>query len=275
MEKAAVFLDLDGTLLNSQKEISPATLETLSLAAEQGAYIIPATGRFYLGIPEIIRNLPFARYFVNINGAEIYDAREKRVLHREEMPMAQALKIFSLLDGYACIYDCYAENWGYMERGFYACLSEYIPEISHRKVALSMRTPVDGFRKTVAERFETVQKVQAFFRDMEARKRCIRELTEALPECRITASLQSNVEINSRKADKGEALLFLRAYLGIPPQRVIAFGDNSNDVTMLRGAGVGVAMGNATPEAMAAADMVTASNDADGVAAALRELLLL
>lgn len=273
MEKTAIFLDLDGTLLNSQKKITDKTLETLKLAAQKGALIVPATGRFYLGIPEQVRCLPFARYFVNINGAEVYDAWEDQVLHREEIPIRRAREIFSILDRFSGIYDCYAEGRGYMDSASYARIPEFIPEGNRRQMVLSMRQPVERFRETIEERFTSIQKTQLFFQDMEERKHCIAYLTEALPDCSITTSLEMNVEVNSKNANKGQALLFLRDYLGIPKERTIAFGDNINDISMLLNAGVGVAMGNSTPDALAAADTVTASNDEDGVAKALCRLL--
>lgn len=273
MEKTAVFLDLDGTLLNSQKVMTASTLQTLECAAERGALIIPATGRFYMGIPEEIRRLPFVRYCVNINGAEVYDAWEDRVLHREEIPIRRAMEIFTLMEHFSGIYDCYAGGQGYMDSDFYARIPEFIPDESRRRIILSMREPVERFRETVEKRFPSIQKTQQFFVDMEERNRCIAYLTEALPDCSVTTSLEMNVEVNSKNANKGQGLLFLRDYLGLPGERIIAFGDNSNDVSMLRSAGIGVAMGNGTPEALAAADMVTASNDEDGVAQALSRLL--
>ena len=81
--------------------------------------------------------------------------------------------------------------------------------------------------------------------------------------------MPTNVELNILRANKGEALKQLTDYLGLSMEQVMAVGDGMNDLTMLRMAGVGVAMGNACPEAMAAADAVTADCDHDGVAQAI------
>ncbi len=77
------------------------------------------------------------------------------------------------------------------------------------------------------------------------------------------------MEINDAEAHKGRALLRLAERLGLRPDQTMAFGDGLNDVTMLRAAGLGVAMGNACPEALAAANTVTADCDHDGVAAGI------
>ncbi|MGX8698680.1 MAG: HAD-IIB family hydrolase, partial [bacterium] len=114
--------------------------------------------------------------------------------------------------------------------------------------------------------FPSVQKIQLFFSDPVEHRRATAELRRLLPDCYVSSSVRQNIEINCAAANKGAALLFLAEYLGIPRENTLAFGDGSNDVTMLRAAGTGVAMANAQPEARAAADAVTARNDEDGVA---------
>ena len=72
-------LDLDGTLLNSQKELTPRTRDALYAAAEAGVEIVPTTGRFFTGMPEVIQKLPFLHYAITINGAQVYDSARKRL----------------------------------------------------------------------------------------------------------------------------------------------------------------------------------------------------
>ena len=90
----------------------------------------------------------------------------------------------------------------------------------------------------------------------------------------VTASLPFNIEINIRDANKGEALRFLCRRLGIDIRDSMAFGDGSNDLSMIQAAGIGVAMGNADPAALAAADYITGTNDNDGVAEAIERFCL-
>ena len=73
-----ILLDLDGTLLTSDKRLSPGNRAALERAAARGVHIVPSTGRFYSGMPQVVRELPFVRYVVSINGALIYDAAEDK-----------------------------------------------------------------------------------------------------------------------------------------------------------------------------------------------------
>ena len=86
--------------------------------------------------------------------------------------------------------------------------------------------------------------------------------------------MYNNLEINAEEATKGNALLWLADYLGIPREETMAFGDGENDISMLKAAGIGVAMGNASDQIKEAADEVTLTNDQDGVAAAIRNWVL-
>jgi len=76
-----IALDLDGTLLNSQKELTPASRAALTRAAEAGIEIVPTTGRFYGGMPESVRELPFIRYVISINGAEVKDLQTGEIIY--------------------------------------------------------------------------------------------------------------------------------------------------------------------------------------------------
>ena len=85
MSVKIILLDLDGTLLTSDKQISPANRAALEEAAARGIHIVPSTGRFYDGMPAVVQELPFVRYVVTVNGAQVYDAEEKKILHRADI----------------------------------------------------------------------------------------------------------------------------------------------------------------------------------------------
>ena len=97
---------------------------------------------------------------------------------------------------------------------------------------------------------------------------------EALGGLVLTSSIPDNIEVNAQGADKGSALRALAERLGIPREKVMALGDNGNDVTMLQYAGVSVAMGDGSPEAKAAARFLTAPHDQNGLAQAVRQYAL-
>ena len=87
-----ILLDLDGTLLTSDKQISPANYAALERCAANGVHIVPSTGRFYGGMPQVVRDLPFVRYVVAVNGAQVCDLKEDKVLCREEIALDAALR---------------------------------------------------------------------------------------------------------------------------------------------------------------------------------------
>ena len=82
-----IALDLDGTLLNAKKELTPVCRQALESAADAGILIVPATGRFFDAMPEAVRALPFLRYAITINGAQALDIQRARSIYRAEIPI--------------------------------------------------------------------------------------------------------------------------------------------------------------------------------------------
>ena len=268
-----IALDLDGTLLTTDKELTAQNEAALRRAAEAGIEIVPATGRFYEAIPEQVRALPYIHYAITINGAQVRELRTARPLLRAEIPLERALALMGFLDALPVIYDCYQDDWGWMTQSHYDRSAEYAPHRYSLEMLQKFRTPVPELKAHLARTGHDVQKVQAFFLDPALRIRTMADLSARFPDLAVTSSVPRNLEFNSVAAQKGRALLGLAAYLGIPPEETMAFGDDLNDVSMLRSAGLGVAMANAAPEAKAAADARTASCDENGVARALERLL--
>ena len=264
--KGIIALDLDGTLLDCDKNLSETNFAALKRAAESGYAIVPTTGRFYDGMPENIRTLPFVRYAITINGAEVKDLATGRVLYQAELPYLQAAEIMSLLDRYPMIYDCYMDGAGWMTEGFKALIDQTVDSPHYRKMLHELRRPVPELKAFLRERKQDVQKLQFFTRDEALRLRLLHQLPEMFGEICVSSSAPQNVEVNQKNANKGQALMALAEHLGLPKEHTISFGDGLNDISMLREAGVGIAMKNACPEALEAADWVTASNDEDGVA---------
>ena len=269
-----IAFDLDGTLLDDGKNIPSRNLRALEAAAEKGIYIVPATGRIYAGIPENLRRLPFLRYFITVNGAMVYDAAEDRTLHRAEIPAETALQVLDYADTQPVIYDCYKDNRGYMTRWMYDAAEDYVTIPGILELVKTLRIPVESLPDTIRRLNEPVQKLQLYVKDPAIRAELRTELARRFPDIAVTSALPFNIEINSREADKGRALAALCAVLGIDRKDSMAFGDGSNDVAMLRTAGLGVAMANADEEAKRAAAYITGSNNDAGVAAAIEKFVL-
>ena len=272
-----IALDLDGTLLNSRKELTPRTKGVLALAAQKGIHIVPSTGRAFEGMPEAVRALPCVRYGLCINGGCLWDARENRAIHTAEIPFDRAEEILDCAEDYCRryggMYDCYVDGWGRSDRRVFDHLTDYVDE-DVAGIIRSTRRPVGDLRGYVRGLHHNVQKIILFIRDKEKHDRVMEELREALPDMAVTAAIPCNIEINNKEANKGAALRILCRHLGFGTENAMACGDGGNDKTMIEEAGLGVAMANAVQEVKEAADYITLSNDEDGVAAAIEKFVL-
>ena len=270
-----IALDLDGTLLDSAKRLSEGNRAALEAAAAKGIHVVPTTGRFFGMMPECIRELPFVRYAITVNGAQVYDGATDTALVREEISLDTALGIMRLLDGYDVIYDCYRNNWGWMAESFKAKAAAYATDVHYLKMIEDFRHGVPEL-KAHLEATATegdVQKIMLFTPlndDGNLIKVIADDVAAAFPDIKVTGSTWNNLEFNARTAHKGMALQRFAELQGLTLANCMSFGDGLNDLTMIEAAGIGVAMSNACPEVRTAAKYITLSNDEDGVAAAMR-----
>lgn len=269
-----IALDLDGTLLNSNKELTERNYRALEAAAACGIEIVPTTGRFYDAMPQVIRDLPFVNYAITINGAQVAHVRTGDVLYRAEIPWQQAVEIMSVLDTLPVVYDCFMDNAAFMTAAFKERIDECTDDPHYRKMVRELRQSVPELKAFITERGQDVQKSQFFTMDMALRQRMLNELPRRFPGIITTAALLHNVEINHERANKGAAVLALAEHLGCGAENVMAFGDGLNDLSMIRAAGTGVVMANAFDEVKRYADYITDDCDHDGVAAAIEKFCL-
>ena len=282
MTPKIIALDLDGTLLDSAKNLSARNRAALEKAATRGAFIVPTTGRFFGMMPPCIRDLPFVRYAITINGAQAYDRMTDSAIVREEIPLATALALMEMLDRYDVIYDCYRSNWGWMSSALQAKAEAYATDEHYLRMVLDFRNPVPELKAHLRETAAKgdVQKVMMFVRNDPAAGAADelaairREVAEKFPDIVTTSSTWNNLEFNISTAHKGRALERLAQHLGFTLADCAAFGDGLNDLTMVEAAGLGVAMGNAVNEVKAVAKTIAPTNDEDGVAAVLEPLFL-
>lgn len=271
-----IALDLDGTLLDSEKRLSERNIRALEQAAAKGIEIVPTTGRFFTGMPEAVLSLPFLRYGITVNGARVYDSKEDKVLRKAELPPELAVGIMAYLDSFGLPYDCYQDEWGWMTADMLERAAEFAPNAHYQRMIRRLRTPVPELKAYILEQGKGVQKVQTYFLEsqLDLRRELLETLASRFPHTAVSSAVDKNIEINSDSANKGEALLHLAAHLGLKREQTMAFGDGLNDLSMIRMAGTGVAMANAVPEALEIADETTVSCDEDGVALAIEKMCL-
>ena len=278
-----IALDLDGTLLDSEKRLSETNRAALERAAAKGVLIVPTTGRFFGMMPSAVRDLPFVRYAITINGAQVYDRETDTAIVREEIPLDTALAIMETLDRYDVIYDCYRQNWGWMTAALQDKAADYATNEHYLKMVREFRRPVPELkahlRETAAD--GDVQKIMLFASNSQASGLSSQvlaaissEIAARFPEIKVTSSTWNNIELNIASAHKGNALKRFAEHLGFTLDNCMAFGDGMNDFTMVEAAGLGVAMANAEPEVKRIAKWIAPSNDEDGVAAGIAKWVL-
>ena len=272
MKTGIIAVDLDGTVLDAEKKVTERTLAALEAAAESGIWVVPATGRILKGMPEEILKLGWIRYMILANGATVWDRGAESCLYRAEISAETGLEVFRWLDGFPVIYDCYQDNQGWMTASMWENAEAYAPSPFYLQHIRSLRRPVPDLKEHIRRSGTSLQKIQAFCRTTETQRELIGRTAERFPQLAVSTSVARNVEINDGRANKGAALAALAERLGIPMGKVAAFGDGTNDLSMIRAAGMGVAMGNAAEEVKAAADRVTAGNGEDGVGIAVETL---
>ena len=255
MDIRLIAFDLDGTLLRSDKSISPRTMQALLAARERGVLLVPSTGRLLRSLPEPLLDKSLTRYHILVNGAQVYDSFEDKTLLREELTPQQAMCMLHFLKSHNVLRGVYIDGLGHMSREDFSEI-EAVAATPATAALMRRSYQTDEDLDAVTAQHNSVQKIIARF-----------------PGYAVSSSLGNNIEINAKNATKGSALCFLCEKIGVPIGQCMAFGDGTNDYSMLRAAGFGVAMGNASEEVQSCADAVTETNEEDGVARMIERVL--
>lgn len=266
-------LDLDGTLLNDKKELTPRTRKALTLAISEGITVLVATGRPWKGVPEELRNFPGMRYALTSNGGRIIDTSDESVVEEHLLAPEDAKKALEICRKYDTLQEIYFDGQGYAPADKMDQVQKYHKNPNMWEYMLKTRIPVDDIFALLDQENRGLDKVQALFADMGERKKAWKDL-EAAGGLELAGSLSYNIEINAAGVNKGTGLVRLGKRLGIRCEEIMAFGDGDNDTAMLREVGVGIAMGNAEEQAKAAADYITLTNEEEGVADVIEKLVL-
>ena len=263
-----IAFDLDGTLLDDDKNLPAENLAALRVAKEAGIILVPATGRILKALPACLTDLELFRWFILANGAEIYDLEEGKQVHSACIDPELAAAVCRYMDELPVLYDCYRGESGYMTAWMYEQAPSFFESEPHiLKLVKSLRQPVPELKQNILEVNVPVEKLQMYFRaeDLDEREKQLTLVPRRFPALIASSSLKNNIEINSRDAGKGKALRKLCQLLSIPPEESTAFGDGLNDADMLQAAGHGCAMANAAETVKRCADKIVESNNNAGV----------
>ena len=267
-----IFSDLDDTFLATDKTIPEHNREMIEEAAARGIQFVPCTGRNTNGIPAVIAGYECVHYAVCCNGALVADLDHDKVLHEIDIEKEEVHKLFGALQDLPITFDLFADGhvltagdrWHYLDE---------IPVTEPTRVHIKeVRTCYPGDVTSMIDAAERICRINIFYLDNETRD-AVWKVVDSFPDLIRASSQPCNVEVTKKGADKGAGLLWLADHLGVPVEETVAFGDSSNDIAMLKAAGDGVAVANARPECLAAADHIVQDNDKGGVGLYMEELL--
>lgn len=264
--------DLDGTLLTSQKELTPRVQRALTAINDMGIFFVPSTGRPFGAVPACIRELPFLKYVITSNGAAVYDAEQKKDLFRHLLTPEAVERTVCLTKGLPVLMEFFIDGKAYIDQDALEHLSSFHLRESHAKYIRATRIPVKDFFAELEKNKNRLENINLVFHDMALRQKTW-DLLRSENFASVTASSEKNIEITSLLATKANALSRLCEILGIDRENVLALGDRDNDLPMLQFAGVGVAMENGEDHIKSAADIITASCDDFGAALILEEII--
>ncbi len=265
-------LDLDGTVFDSHKRITPRTRAAIAAACAQGVAVLPVTGRPRAGLPAEFLSIPGVKYAITSNGAVVCEAATGRVLSQSPMALEHALWGLEMAEELGALTDVYVDGRAYTKAATFHSLLQAAPE-NMKEYFRVTRVPVEDQRLWLMQQKGPVEKLTMLFTSESQRQKAWTLFRDS-GRFEATSSLQNNLELNGKGVDKGKALLALAALLGFSQSQVMACGDSTNDLAMLQAAALSVAMGNACPQVLKAARVRTATNDQDGVALAIEQYVL-
>lgn len=267
------FSDMDGTFLTSDKRISEASWAALDAIHAAGMYFVPCTARAFNGLDPQLLAHPAVRYVVASNGASVVDLATEQEIHAVHMTLEHVMAIYQVARDFEdTTFDVFAGGACYAHRSRYDRLDEFAGKLSTLSSLQANRTPYDEPTEEFLPTLTDFERITIYWKDPQDRDALMAAFSQD-QKLAIVRSVPNNLELSDPAATKGGALSWLCEHLGMTAADAVAFGDYINDISMIEAAGCGVAMQNAADEAKAAADLVTVTNDEDGVARVIMDKL--
>ena len=271
-----IAFDLDGTTLDSNRAISKKNYAALSKAYKMGIKLVPCTGRSIYELPKelnkLIDDFGFSVFpgIITDNGAQVYDLSKKELLYSKGISKKTALALIAEGRKHLSLtYGSFGIQGATDNKGLVWESETAKPYIQEYKEKWDL--PLANLDELIEWNDGIVKVSMNFLYDSECDE--FFDQLSRWPDLTLSSAAAKNIEFMSAGTCKGEALKFISQYTGIPMERIMAIGDNLNDMEMIQWAGFGVAMGNAIPELKEKADWITAVNDEDGLALAIEKML--
>lgn len=272
MDIKLICMDLDGTaLLSDRNSFSPRLCNALNAAHEKGITIVPVTGRQFHILPQAIKDNPgWLDLVVLCNGGQIRRFATQEILHQLPIPQPALHQLLNLSAKYNLPIEFSVDSILHLTQKSLDQQQDDPHLEFHRDFVLKNYGKVVDSLEPICDL--AVEKVNLIHVSGAIRENVLRDL-DVIAVSAVFAGPES-MEITHPDASKGNALETLCRMLDIPLENTMAIGDSGNDISMLKKAGLGIAMGNAPEFVKAAADMVTAPCKEDGAATAIEQFAL-
>ncbi len=268
MSYKLVAVDMDGTLLKSDKTLHPGTIRDIEEAAKKGVETVYCSGRAVIEIKPYLKELPSVRYGICCSGAVVYDFVQDHVIFSREIASKYAVRICNVAKKYDGMTHFLAVGSA-VSKDQVTHMDDYNMGV-YQPLFSEIALLVEDMAKEAAGRI-SIPKVNIYFRTNADRKAAFEELKN-LPLCFATVG-NTILEMTAPGISKAFGLEILANRLRIPMEEIIGIGDSDNDRAMLQAVGFPVAMGNAEAEILKMCRMVTSDNDHNGVGEAIRKLI--
>jgi len=265
--------DLDGTLHDGRHMLSSENREALLALAERGIILVCATGRSRTSIPETITGISCIKYLITANGARVHLNGTDEIISEKFIDLAALEYIRPFFEDGEVMCEVFWDGAPHVEERRYHDARDYGVPRWFSDYFFNSRVPLKDFEKEVFDHAGVIENINFVFGKESVQNRVLSFLKERTDLYELTSSFPFNYEIGGIGVSKGAALDFISGREGVSSEEIIAFGDNENDATMIEYAGIGVAVANAVPRVIAAADLVTEQDNNDSAVAEALKLL--
>lgn len=259
-------MDLDGTLTNSEKKITKKTKEALFCIQKEGIHIALASGRPTPGVTGLAKELElenYGGYILSYNGAHVMRMDTKEVIFQNVIPKELIEPLYQA---------ALAAHVGILSYSSDEIISGTKPDMY-----MQLESKITGLPIHQVENFSEFIDFPINKCMMTAEgsymEQVLQEMQEKFPELNLFRSEPYYLEVMPKEIDKAYSLSRLLEYIGLNRKQMICCGDGYNDISMIRYAGLGVAMANAQPEVKKEANYITASNDEDGIVQVIEKFI--
>lgn len=266
-----IAMDLDGTALNHQKQLTERTRAAIQNAAKSGIQIVVATGRTFSSLAPEVLAMPEITCAITSNGAVVNRIPDGAVLLHNYPNPETVSEIAGMIQEEKIDTEVCTGGQAYIGQSYYDRVLEGKTNRDVQYVKTT-RHPVPDIYQFLLEHRVAIENINLNFKTLEEKQQW-QQRFQKLPGVTPTSSFLFNVELGGATTSKAHALQALLDEWQMTSRQVMAFGDSENDLGMIQLAGIGVAMANGMEEVRQAADLLAESNEEDGVAKIIEQLI--